>query len=389
MQDDRDARVERYISEYSGQGIHRTGTEIDRISAEWMGHIISELGCKPESHEFTFSRVVIETAELRCNSDVIQGVPLFDCTYTSEQGVSGRIGPLGSNAEIGLIMVPPNSGSPKVKELLDARQADQHLAIIAVTDSRSPDNGIATLNAEDYLHPFGSPVLQVANDHWDMLSRALTDKVSVTAIVHCSREETRALNVGTTVKGGDPLLAPLVVMTPRSGWWQCASERGGGIAAFFEIMRAVKNSGTDRDVIFTANSGHELDHLGLDLYLEDNAQLIKAAVAWIHLGANFATNKGRRVVLQFSDSAIKKVALDMVAASGAKIDVEWPIRTRAIGEARNIFDGGGRFVSILGANDWFHHPADIWPDAVDLEATSLWVDVFTRLALQLASRDAV
>lgn len=389
MQDDRDARVERYISEYSGQGIHRTGTEIDRISAEWMGHIISELGCEPEFHEFTFPRVVIETAELRCNSDVIQGVPLFDCTYTSEHGVSGRIGPLGSNAEIGLIMVPPNSGSPKVKELLDARQADQHLAIIAVTDSRSPDNGIATLNAEDYLHPFGSPVLQVANDHWDMLSRALTDKVSVTAIVHCSREETRALNVGTTVKGGDPLLAPLVVMTPRSGWWQCASERGGGIAAFFEIMRAVKNSGTDRDVIFTANSGHELDHLGLDLYLEDNAQLIKAAVAWIHLGANFATNKGRRVVLQFSDSAIKKVALDMVAASGAKIDVEWPIRTRAIGEARNIFDGGGRFVSILGANDWFHHPADIWPDAVDLEATSLWVDVFTRLALQLASRDAV
>lgn len=385
MPHDRDARIERYISEYSGQGMHRTGTEVDRTSAEWMGHIISELGCKPEFNEFTFSRVVIKTAELRCNNEVIRGVPLFDCTYTSEQGVSGKIGPVGSHAEIGLIMVPPNSGSPKVKELLAARKADQYLAIIAV--SRMPENGIATLNAEDYLHPFGAPVLQVANDHWDMLSKAATDNVSVTAMIHCRREETRALNVGTTVKGGDPLLAPLVVMTPRSGWWQCASERGGGIAAFFEIMRAVKNSGTDRDVIFTANSGHELDHLGLDLYLQDNAQLIQGAVAWIHLGANFATNKGRRVMLQFSDDEIKKVAVDVVAASGAKIDVEWPIGTRAIGEARNIYDGGGRFVSILGGNDWFHHPADIWPDAVDLEATSLWVDVLTRLALKLASRD--
>lgn len=385
MPQDRDARIERYISEYSGQGMHRTGTEVDRISAEWMGHIISELGCKPEFNEFTFSRVVIKTAELRCNNEVIRGVPLFDCTYTSEQGVSGKIGPVGSHAEIGLIMVPPNSGSPKVKELLAARKADQYLAIIAV--SRMPENGIATLNAEDYLHPFGAPVLQVANDHWDMLSKAATDNVSVTAMIHCRREETRALNVGTTVKGGDPLLAPLVVMTPRSGWWQCASERGGGIAAFFEIMRAVKNSGTDRDVIFTANSGHELDHLGLDLYLQDNAQLIQGAVAWIHLGANFATNKGRRVMLQFSDDEIKKVAVDVVAASSAKIDVEWPIGTRAIGEARNIYDGGGRFVSILGGNDWFHHPADIWPDAVDLEATSLWVDVLTRLALKLASRD--
>jgi hypothetical protein len=222
-----------------------------------------------------------------------------------------------------------------------------------------------------------------------MLSKAATDSISATAIIHCSREESQAVNVGATVRGSNPSLAPLVVMTPRSGWWQCASERGGGIAGFFEIMRAVKNSGTDRDVIFTANSGHELDHLGLELYLRDNAQLIQAAVAWIHLGANFATNKGQRVILQFSDDAIRRVALDVVAESGAKIDVEWPIGTRAIGEARNIFDGGGRFVSILGANDWFHHPADIWPDAVDMKAASVWVEAFTRLALRLAGSGPV
>jgi hypothetical protein len=387
MPDSRGTRIERYISEYSAQGIHRTGSAVDRVSAEWMGNIVSELGCKPDFNEFTFSRVLIKKTELRCNGEVIQGVPLFDCTYTSPEGVSGSIGPLGSNAEVGLVMVPPNSGSSKVKELHAARNTKQHLAIIAVSDSSVAGDGIAVLNAEDYLHPFGTPVLQVANKHWDMLSKAVVTKMSAKAIIHCSREETRALNVGTTVRGSNPSLSPLVVMTPRSGWWQCASERGGGIAGFFEIMRAVKNSKTDRDVIFTANSGHELDHLGLDLYLRDNVQLIQGAVAWIHLGANFATNKGRRVILQFSDDAIRKVALDVVADSGAQVDVEWPIGTRAIGEARNIFDGEGRFVSILGTNDWFHHPADIWPDAVDREATGVWVDVFTRIALELARGD--
>ena len=387
MSDDRKARIERYVSEYSAQGIHRTGTRVDRTSAEWMGNVISELDCKPEFNEFTFSRVLIKKAELRCKNSVIQGVPLFDCTYTSPAGVSGRIGPLGSNAEIGLIMVPPNAGSPLMKQLQAARKAGQHLAIIAVTESSMPENGVATLNAEDYLHPFGTPVLQVANEHWDMLSQAATDSVSVTAVIHCSRQESKAVNVGATVKGSNPSLAPLVVMTPRSGWWQCASERGGGIAAFFEIMRGVKHSRTARDVIFTANSGHELDHLGLDLYLRDNVQLIRGASAWIHLGANFATNKGRRVVLQFSDDAIRKVALDVVAECGAKPDVEFPIGTRALGEARNIFDGGGRFVSILGANDWFHHPADVWPDSVDLDAADVWADAFTRIALKLASSD--
>jgi hypothetical protein len=33
-------------------------------------------------------------------------------------------------------------------------------------------------------------------------------------------------------------LAPVVVITPRSGWWACASERGPGIAAFIELARA-------------------------------------------------------------------------------------------------------------------------------------------------------
>jgi hypothetical protein len=51
------------------------------------------------------------------------------------------------------------------------------------------------------------------------------------------RTQAQAFNVVTVVAGTNRSAAPLVVMTPRSGWWWCASERGGGLACWLEIMR--------------------------------------------------------------------------------------------------------------------------------------------------------
>ena len=33
----------------------------------------------------------------------------------------------------------------------------------------------------------------------------------------------------------------------------------------------------------------------------------------------------------------------------------------------NVFDAGGRYISLLGKNPWFHHPDDRWPKTIDLE----------------------
>lgn len=38
-------------------------------------------------------------------------------------------------------------------------------------------------------------------------------------------------NVVATIKGRTPGAWPLAVMTPRSGWWHCAGERGIGWCA--------------------------------------------------------------------------------------------------------------------------------------------------------------
>ena len=150
------------------------------------------------------------------------------------------------------------------------------------------------------------------------------------------------------------------------------------------MMRGIKEKGAIRDVIFTANTGHELGHTGLGQYLDENRELIREASIWIHLGANFAAKYGPGVRLQFSDEEARQVLEPFLDANFVNPASETDAGDRPLGEARNIHDGGGRYISILGRNGLFHHPADVWPDAVNLEATTRWINAFVQLGIKLS-----
>src|SRR3954454_9186374 len=125
-----------------------------------------------------------------------------------------------------------------------------------------------------------------------------------------TREKSNADNILATVRGSRADLPPLVVMTPRSGWWRCASERGGGLACWLEIMRAMREAQPVRDVMFVASSGHELGHLGLDDFMARRPGLVSGAKAWIHLGANIGAAQGPGNNLQASDDTMEKMMAD-------------------------------------------------------------------------------
>jgi hypothetical protein len=103
-------------------------------------------------------------------------------------------------------------------------------------------------------------VLQVASDEGAFLADCARQGAKAVLTARAERLQTKAFNVMTVVPGTDKGLAPLVVMTPRSGWWWCASERGGGVACWLEIMRTISAGAPARDVVFVASSGHELGH---------------------------------------------------------------------------------------------------------------------------------
>ena len=382
-------RIAQIISEYAGQGIHRTGTDVDNRSAEWMRERFAALGIEASLDPLPMLRVEIDEGRLVTPLFEQEGVPLYDCAYTDAAGVSGVLVELGPEnsahpaGSIGVVRIPASTQSSGHTLLDQARRQGRYTALLVVSDDSFPAQGATVINAEDFAAPVGPPTLQIGHGQWAQIQTLIQSRQPVTVIARAHRVETTAYNVSARIKGSQPGLPPLVVMTPRSGWWQCASERGGGIAAFLEIARVFSISPPERDVIFTANTGHELGHTGLDQFLHNNPTLIRDARAWVHLGANFAA-KGSVIRVQYSDYENEELAGLVLDRMRLTPGMQTPIGTRPLGEARNVFDGGGHFVSLLGSNPLFHHPDDVWPEAVDLPQTVRWVQAFTELARQLA-----
>jgi hypothetical protein len=226
-------------------------------------------------------------------------------------------------------------------------------------------------------------VLQVASEEVNFLAGCARRAKSVLT-AHAERTQTQAFNVVAVVSGTDKSAAPLVVMTPRSGWWSCASERGGGLACWVEIMRATHAAKPDRDVLFVASSGHEIGHIGLDAFIERRAGLVPAAKAWIHLGANIGAAQGPGTILQASDDEMESMMAEGMTKAGLRIDRRLARGAVPLGEAVNVHRGGGRFISIIGKNDLFHNPGDRGPDVIDLKVIERFATVFAMVATSLA-----
>lgn len=382
-QSDRDARRARAaaaIAAYDSQGIHRTGTDVDNASGRWLMQEAATAGGEARLEPFRLQRVDVQAAMLRANGREIQGLPFFDGGFTDGIGITGRLGPPRALTEIALVRVD-RLGATAGQSMEALRRNAAHRAIVAITDGSTP--GLSPSNAEDFATPYGLPVLQVGTEHQEALGALAESGALVTLIARAERTLTTAQNVVVTVAGRQPALAPLVVMTPRSGWWHCASERGGGIACWLEAVRAVAAASPARTVLFVASSGHELGHYGLDAFIGARPGLIKQAAAWIHLGANIgAANGGAR--LQSSDDEIERLALEAFETAGATIRQRIARGTVPAGEARNIHIGGGRYVSLLGSGPLFHHIADRWPAAVDIDAVVRYAGAVSSVAVSLA-----
>ena len=360
---------------------HRTGTTGDQYTAAWLADCVRAAGAKPQQDGFDLRRWVLGACSVVANGRVAEGVPLFDGGTTDAGGVTA---PLGQSGGIGLVAVGGAAGAGAGPTLATARSSTVHPAVVAVTKGHADVPGLALLNADRFNRPFGPPVLQVGSENEPWLREAAAAGEPATLNAHVEFRHARGWNVRVRIAGRDPDLAPVVVMTPKSAWWVCTAERGGGIALWLALIRHFAAVPPLRTVLFVATSGHELGHLGLDSFLADNAALGSGAHAWIHLGANFATRSGR-VRLQASDADLLGLARRSMDDADAAPDDITPLEQRPGGEARNIYDAGGRYVSFLGTNPWFHHRDDRWPATVDVDKTARLAVAMRTIAARLAA----
>jgi hypothetical protein len=355
-------RISNVIRDYEIQGFHRTGTAVDQASADWLSDLVQQIGLTPMQESFSLSRIDPVMNALTVGERRIEGVPLFDGTFTDASGIRARLGGLDSDADIGLTDTAVNASA--MGSLGDARRANRHKAIVAITRGRRP--GLCPSNADSFLRPFGPPVLQVTSEEANWLGEVAKRGAEVRLVAHVVRTSSTAKNVTASLQGTDSTLAPLVVMTPRSGWYSCASERGGGIASWLEIMRGLRATRLRRSVLFVASSGHELGHLGIDAFIERRPRIVKDSVGWLHLGASIgaATDLGNNL-LQASDDELDTMLTSAMTAVGLGIARRAARGTVPAGEAEAVHRGGGRYVSAIGGNALFHNPNDRGPLAVD------------------------
>ena len=373
-------RIASYIRDYDAQGWHRTGSAVDVASARWLAAEVQALGLEAELEPVALTRVDPQACFIEAEGRRVAGLPLFDGGFTGSDGISGRVGPLASEAEIGVVEATP----AEFNEAFDAeRESNRHQAYVVVT--LGGRQGLAVRNAPRFLSPFGPPVLQVSSEEREWVAQLAQRGSLVRLVASAARNHAESYNVVARLSGQDPELRPLVVTTPRSGWWRCAAERGGGIACWLHAMSKLSDEERSRDILFVATTGHELGLLGVRSAVDRRPDLVEGCAAWVHFGASIGAAHAPRLHLAASDAGLEKAALRAVATHGAGPVSLAPRGTMVGAESAFAFRRGARCVALAGGHATFHMEADRWPDAVDVEAAVSYANAFADLTLRLAS----
>jgi hypothetical protein len=382
LSDDPTTRAIAWLTAWDSQGVHRTGTAGDQAGADWLMQEAARIGAAPEVEKFALDRLDPIDAYLECDGLRIPGVPVFDAPATGVDGVTGTLAPMEAEPGIAVVELSPRSVYSPEYEKLRRGAAYQGLAILC----KGTQPGLGLLNAERFRHPYGAPAIHVSSEARDAVFAATARGASARLVSTSRRTPAQACNVVVTIRGEDRDRAPVVIMTPRSSWWQSTAERGGGLVCWLESLRALVASPPLCDVIFSANSGHELGHLGLDDFMSRRPGWERPVTAggaiWVHYGANIGAVGGELSIQSTSDD-LRALTRAELSRAGQQPDHIAPKTLVPTGETRDIHRAGGCYVTLVGTNPLFHLPQDRWPHAVDASAVARVAAAAARLVIRL------
>ena len=247
-------RVATVLQAFDAQGNHRAGTAADKASAEWLADQVQQLGIVASLEPFALTRVDPQVAYVRIGNRRIDGVPMFDGSFTIADGVSGRLGPLNSDAGIGLAeTVAVNVAQTAEADIIPAARRSRHRAVILVTGAVRP--GLFLSNAPAFLNPAGPPMLQVSNVEGAWLQQRAQEHTDVTLVAAIERIQAQAINVIAMISGPRPESRPigfygatqrLVAVRERAGQSPCLLAGNHAIAGRVQALARLPFRGNER-----------------------------------------------------------------------------------------------------------------------------------------------
>jgi hypothetical protein len=359
------------IRQYAGFGEHRTGGAADEATSAWLRARLGEAGFATAIEPFDFPRRTEGESFVSVDGATVRGTPLYDAGTTGPQGIEGRLA-RAADLKPGDIALLDSPEPQAVDALLDAGRCT---GVILVT--ADPEGDAVLRNAERMGSPWRTPALQVARRDATPLDAGRPVRLVIDHAIVAGKASNVLADLPAPRGDGQ-----VVLMTPKSGWYACAAERGGGIALTLGLaMLAAKMKDRRRHLRVLFTSGHELGHRGLLSYLAADPARRETPGFWLQLGASIGARNAAQMRVFTRDPELREWfarELERHGIAGVSLaDAD----LRPHGESREVFDRP--FLSMAGRHPWFHSRNDEPDRAVDAHSLARYGAAFGELLARL------
>ena len=353
------------VDEYAGLGIHRTGTDVDRATADWFASHLRARGAKVLRQNYNFD-FFDATTTVNLGGHEIPSMPLYYEAIGDMKTDNVAVAEFGGGEH--------GSGlDDSLEAMINSAMSEGYESLVIATHGET--GGLVARNCEPKLRK-RIPVMLVPGRFANALkSNAIT--VQYTSIIKPV--------ISTNIIGHWGLSStepPFVITTPMSGWFTCAGERGTGIAVALHIAERLSKQMPHVPLKIIAPSGHELGFYGAYRMAET---VVAPPRAVLHLGSCIAACDAHLQGIVHADTptfdAVKS------ALSPLHIDPEHPVNHLNpdcwVGESQCWAKFGMPMLSVAGVSPIFHTPDDIVEKATTPELLKTSADCIGDAALAL------
>ncbi len=363
------------VKAYAGAGNKRSGGPGDRWTADWTAKRLEQAGFAVERQRFEAPWFDASACHLRIGDLRVELVAQPLAVPTAPGGLAAplRLAELPGRLDgaIALVRLPHRRWSSLLDRTARAALADAiergAAAVILVTTG--PTGEALLLNVPADRPASARPLALLAPRLAAPVVEAARHGREARLILAGEGGTRPAENViGRILRQGQRWI---VVSTPRSGWTDCAGERGPGIAIWLALAGWMSRAFRRHSLLFVSNSGHEYENLGASHLVEAFGPPPAETDFWLHLGANAATRDwheipGQLLPLPSADSnRFLMLSPDLVARAREifrgqpGIEMAYPSGEGTAGELTEIVKAGyPRHAGIFGAHRHHHAATD-------------------------------
>ena len=392
------------LATYIGFGNKRSGSAGDNGCGHWLADELARAGFTVEKPALSVPWFDADTAMIVAGDARAPLAPQPVVIPTPAEGTTGPLVRVDAHGRadtslagaVALIDLPYGRWSSAlakpVRGPVDAAFAAGAAAAVIVTNG--PTGRIIALNADGRAPMFPGPVGLLAPADAAPFLKAAMRRARATVTITGRGGRRPAFNVIGKLDRGKGRW--ITISTPRSGWTDCAGERGGGIAAWLHLAREAPSLLPDHDLTFLCNSGHEYENLGAEEALKAVAPRPAETHFWLHLGANLAARDWHEGLFGLSPLAgtdsqrylVTSPPLLPVArrlfAGLAGLESPYPSDRLSAGELTAIIAAGYPSVAGVFGVHRFHHVEGDDARCVDPAAVAATTAAFRELLLAAA-----